>query len=189
MTLTLTPGEWLHRSLGGISPVADGYAAIRIAPRISASLGPSAVNASVETIRGRVISNWVRSEAGSVLRLTVGVPSGARALVLLPLLGRLPNAVEVDFHRLNPHLHRVIDDSPIRTAADHSHERLHEVPGRIWPQPATATATMGNGVQAVVLAAAESMAEGVSEADVEEDMLSVDVQAGMYTFVVRDRSA
>jgi len=85
---------------------------------------------------------------------------------------------------LNQHSHRVNADFPVGTATEHSHKHSHEEAERIWPQP-----TMGNGVPAVVLAAAKSMAEGASEAGVEEDVLSVDVQAGIYTFVVRDRSA
>ena len=150
-------GEWLHRSLGGISPASDGYSLIRIAPRISASLGPSAVNSSVETIRGRVVSSWARNESGALVRLTVGVPGGTRALVLLPLLGRRPDAVEVD----------------VRSIVDRAHERST----RIWPQPAATIATTGRGV----------VAERVANDALEGGVLRVDVQAGKYTFVVRDR--
>ena len=84
-------GEWMHRSLGGIAPAKDGYATASISPAISPTLGPSAVNASVMTVRGRFESSWVRGDITSnepLLRLAVRVPAGATALVHVPLLGR-----------------------------------------------------------------------------------------------------
>ena len=97
---------WMHQYLGGISPAEDGYARVRIAPYVSATLGPSAVNASVSTIRGRVESAWSRSAAAAeanndaaagveLLRLHVRVPTGTQAEVQLPLLGRAAGAVLV----------------------------------------------------------------------------------------------
>lgn len=49
-----------YRSLGGIAPGAPGYATVTIAPQVSKTYGPSSVNATVTTIRGRVQSSWVR---------------------------------------------------------------------------------------------------------------------------------
>eukprot|EP00911_Craspedida_sp_UC1_P002962 UC1_evm2s2160 len=58
-------GEWLHRSLGGIAPEEPGYAVVRIAPRVSKTLGPYGANASVETVRGIVRSSWRRQHGKS----------------------------------------------------------------------------------------------------------------------------
>ena len=101
-------GEWLHRSLGGISPLSDGYAQVKIAPHISRSVGPSAANASVMTIRGRITASWVRGSSISadavsgrskhelLLTLRVRIPVGVdRARVTLPLVGRRASNVSV----------------------------------------------------------------------------------------------
>ena len=53
-------GEWMYSSMGGIRPAANGYANITVAPHVSKNYGPSAVNASVMTVRGLVESSWVR---------------------------------------------------------------------------------------------------------------------------------
>lgn len=45
-------GEWMYRSLGGISPTSAGYATVKIAPQISPKLDPASANASVSTVRG-----------------------------------------------------------------------------------------------------------------------------------------
>lgn len=103
-------GEWLHRSLGGISPAADGWAKVSIAPRVSKSLGPSAVNASVLTIRGRVESRWVRgggdgtggsgkaaatTATTALIRLQVRVPTSVGATIRVPLAERDVASVEI----------------------------------------------------------------------------------------------
>ena len=41
--------KWIYSTLGGISPVTDGFARVRIAPMISRTLGPSSVHMQVPT--------------------------------------------------------------------------------------------------------------------------------------------
>ena len=86
-------GEWMHRSLGGIAPATAGYATVTIAPQVSKSTGPSAVNASVATVRGTVKSAWVRpANEGEPFELKVSVPVGSRAIIRVPLLDATGNA-------------------------------------------------------------------------------------------------
>ena len=93
-------GEWMYRSLGGISPVLPGYRTVAIAPAISATVGPSGVNATVSTVRGIVKSSWKRKmqqggssdggrgvQGAELITLAVSVPAGATAIVSIPLLG------------------------------------------------------------------------------------------------------
>ena len=54
--------EWLHATLGGVAPAADGFAHVRIAPRVSRTLGPSNVALRLRTVRGEVVSNWTRGD-------------------------------------------------------------------------------------------------------------------------------
>ena len=92
----------MYRSLGGIAPLSAGYATVSIAPQISKTLGPSGVRAAVNTVRGRVASNWTRhseeraSADGCFVELSVSVPVGVAATVQLPLLGRDAAVVTVD---------------------------------------------------------------------------------------------
>lgn len=118
----------MHRELGGIAPAADGYERISIAPLISPTYGPSAVNQTVQTVRGRVDSRWVRGGAkGVVLRLNVRVPTATAAIVRLPLLGRKAAEVSVD-----------VDDG------EDGGRRV-----RIWPAGVGAVTMAVLGVQAV----------------------------------------
>jgi hypothetical protein len=59
----------MHRSLGGIAPATAGYATVAIgtcitvqygAPQVSKSIGPSAFNATVSTVRGTVTRQRAR---------------------------------------------------------------------------------------------------------------------------------
>ena len=77
--------EWMYGVLGGITASSPGYATVSIAPRVSKSLGPSAVRASVKTVRGTVSSNWTRHAGGRGLQLRLALPAAASATVTLPL--------------------------------------------------------------------------------------------------------
>ena len=87
------------------------------APQVSQTEGPSAVNASVTTIRGVVKSNWVRHKqgastvassaapampvplspaAGVVFELTIQIPVGSRGMVTVPLLYADPKWVRLE---------------------------------------------------------------------------------------------
>ena len=86
-------GVWLYESLGGIRPAAPGYARVAIAPQISRTLGPSAVNMTLQTLHGVVRSAWRRTSSvddrassAELLRLEVEIPIGVRARITLPLL-------------------------------------------------------------------------------------------------------
>ena len=97
---------WLYADVGGITPGADGFATVNVAPKISKTLGPSSVSMTLMTIRGLATSNWTRAapapalapaseiaggdvvgeHAARALTLQVTVPIGATANVELPLL-------------------------------------------------------------------------------------------------------
>jgi hypothetical protein len=97
-------GEWMYKRLAGITPSSPGYATVSIAPLISRTVGPSSVNATVQTIRGPVSSMWIRSagEEGAleeglpsitdstrtILQFSCTLPVGVEGEVAVPLLGR-----------------------------------------------------------------------------------------------------
>jgi hypothetical protein len=76
------PVQWAQEGLAGIDQTAGsvGYRSLRIRPAVST--GPSAVTATRETPQGTVRVAWRRS--GGTARVTVTVPAGARASVVLP---------------------------------------------------------------------------------------------------------
>ena len=84
----------MYRSLAGIAPASAGYGTVTIAPKVSKTLDPAAVNASVATVRGVVSSSWTRHTAmpcldglASVVTMQVVVPVGMLGEVHVPLLG------------------------------------------------------------------------------------------------------
>ncbi len=78
--------DWMHRVVGGISPLAPGYSEVLIAPQPGGGL--TDVETSLETPHGRLAVHW--SIAAGQLRVEASVPVGVRATVRLP--GR-PDAV------------------------------------------------------------------------------------------------
>ena len=75
---------------------------VHVALQVSKTEGPSAVNASVTTIRGVVTSSWVRhttatvgGSSGAIFELQVTVPVGCHAVIQVPLLGARPSAVRL----------------------------------------------------------------------------------------------
>jgi len=89
-------GEWMYRSLGGIAPAAPGYSQITVDPKISKTLGPNSVNATLETASGTIKSSWTRHSVvagvdiqhakGCVVEVCTEVPVGVSATFSLPLL-------------------------------------------------------------------------------------------------------
>lgn len=86
----------MYRSLAGIAPASAGYSTVTIAPKVSKTLDPTTVNASVATVRGVVTSSWTRHKRGSgcssnglvtLVTFRVGVPVGMLGEVHVPLLG------------------------------------------------------------------------------------------------------
>ncbi len=80
--------DWMHRVVGGISPLAPGYSEVLIAPQPGGGL--TDVSTAIETRRGRVSVHW--TIADGVLRVEAQVPAGVRATVRLP--GREPFSLE-----------------------------------------------------------------------------------------------
>ena len=77
-----TYDEWFYQNLGGIQNPRDGYKTVTICPEIYPELG--FVNASVDTVRGELVSNWKVDETNR-LTMTVTVPVGTTADILLPV--------------------------------------------------------------------------------------------------------
>ena len=88
--------EWLHSALGGIRPLGEGFAEVAIEPKVSTRYGPTSINASLQTVRGVIHSNWTRFEASSgpsldgrdaLFTLNIVLPVGVVARdIVLPLL-------------------------------------------------------------------------------------------------------
>ena len=72
--------DWMHRVVGGISPLAAGYGEVLIAPQPGGGL--TEVSTALETRHGRVSVNW--AIADGELRVRGEVPAGVRATVRLP---------------------------------------------------------------------------------------------------------
>jgi len=77
--------EWLYHDLAGIGidASAPGFKRIRIAPQPVGSIGW--VNASLDTIRGRVSSHWTRSDGRFLLEVVI--PPNTTATVYVPVRG------------------------------------------------------------------------------------------------------
>lgn len=72
--------SWFYQSLAGIRPGAPGYQTIVIRPE--APQGLDHVAAHLDTVRGRISSEWRR--IGDHLILDVGIPAGSRAEIWCP---------------------------------------------------------------------------------------------------------
>ncbi|HVX86428.1 MAG TPA: family 78 glycoside hydrolase catalytic domain [Phycisphaerae bacterium] len=75
---------WFYRGLAGIQPVTGdddaGFGQVTIAPQVVGTL--QWVEASVETVRGKISSAWKKENGGLTLR--VEVPGNVRARVVVP---------------------------------------------------------------------------------------------------------
>lgn len=75
---------WFYKYLAGIVPKAgSGYEQIIIKPYLPVSLDRAC--ASVDTVRGELISGWER--VNGEIRFSLKIPCGSRAQVYLPLMG------------------------------------------------------------------------------------------------------
>ena len=72
--------DWLHRVVGGISPLAPGYAQLLIAPQPGGGL--TEVDTSLETRHGRVAVHWFIS--GDSLTVQTDIPDGVGGILRLP---------------------------------------------------------------------------------------------------------
>ncbi|WP_050057020.1 alpha-L-rhamnosidase [Pseudarthrobacter siccitolerans] len=72
--------DWLHKTVGGISPLAPGYTKVRIAPVTGE--GIDWAKTSLKTPHGTVRVEWKHD--GGAFRLEATVPGGVEADVVLP---------------------------------------------------------------------------------------------------------
>ncbi|GGI78745.1 family 78 glycoside hydrolase catalytic domain [Pseudarthrobacter scleromae] len=87
--------DWMHKTVGGISPLAPGYAKVRIAP--VPGQGIDWAKTSLKTPHGPVRVEW-RLDDGA-LHLEATVPEGVEADVVLP--GGEPRTVQGGTHRFD----------------------------------------------------------------------------------------
>ncbi|WP_445290511.1 alpha-L-rhamnosidase C-terminal domain-containing protein [Arthrobacter sp. ERGS1:01] len=73
--------DWLHKVVGGLSPLEPGYAKVRIAPRPGPGLTSAKV--SLQSPHGVVAVAWQLDEQG-FLQVQATVPPGVTAEVELP---------------------------------------------------------------------------------------------------------
>ena len=89
-------GEWLYRSIGGIAAPDDGagFETVRIAPDVTA-LGPKSAETTLQTVRGKVLVNWVLGSSGSLndLRLGLTVPAGIAHATVVFKTGGLSSSI------------------------------------------------------------------------------------------------
>jgi alpha-L-rhamnosidase len=81
---------WFYRVLAGLAPLRPGWQAFRVRPHVLGDL--TFVEASVDTVCGRVSASWRRT--GPAFTLEVTVPPGATAEVHVPLLWTEAEIVE-----------------------------------------------------------------------------------------------
>lgn len=81
-------GEWFYSELAGVSPtILDaGFRIAHVAPHISQTLGPSAVNVTLRTARGLLRVAWARQPDGKGLHFTLSLPMTQKAILELPLM-------------------------------------------------------------------------------------------------------
>lgn len=72
---------WLYQGLGGITCVKGGYKEIEFRPGIESGL--TEVNCSIDSLIGKLVSNWTYKEG--VLDWKVTVPPNAKATVIVPI--------------------------------------------------------------------------------------------------------
>ena len=85
--------EWLYHDLAGIQldPAFPGFQHVIIKPAFVGDI--KWVNASYESIRGTIVSDW--SLTNNLATLNVTLPVGSTGLIYLPLLGNVANNLQV----------------------------------------------------------------------------------------------
>jgi alpha-L-rhamnosidase len=74
--------DWIHRTVGGIAPLAPGYAQVLIAPQPGGGL--TWATSKLETAHGPVEVRWSKTETGQDLTVEAAVPAGVTAVLRLP---------------------------------------------------------------------------------------------------------
>lgn len=72
--------DWMHRVVGGIAPLAPGYAKVLIAPQPGGGL--TEAETALKTPRGRIAVTWVVSQ--DQLTVEADIPSGVDGVLRLP---------------------------------------------------------------------------------------------------------
>lgn len=88
-------GEWMYRVMAGIEceESAPGFKKVLIRPRIGGGL--EYVEASYESIYGRILSNWYRS--GNKISMKVEIPCNAEAVISICNAKRIEAGCGLDF--------------------------------------------------------------------------------------------
>lgn len=78
-------GEWMYRTMAGVSALEPGYRKVLVAPQAGA--GIDWVDYSLDTPHGTVASSW-RVEASGAMQLDVAVPANTTAEIRIPTSSR-----------------------------------------------------------------------------------------------------
>lgn len=78
-------GEWMYRTMAGVSALEPGYRKVLVAPRAGA--GIDWVDFSLDTPYGTVASSW-RTDASGSMRLDATVPANTTAEIRIPTSSR-----------------------------------------------------------------------------------------------------
>lgn len=78
-------GEWMYRTMAGVSALEPGYSKVLVAPQAGA--GVDWVDYSLDTPYGTVASSW-RADASGAMQLDVTVPANTTAEIRIPTSSR-----------------------------------------------------------------------------------------------------
>lgn len=74
--------NWLHKNVGGISPLEPGWRRIKIRPVPGGTITSAKVEH--ESVYGRIVSSWKVDETNGLFNLAVTIPPNSKAVVILP---------------------------------------------------------------------------------------------------------
>jgi len=75
-----TVSTWFYKHLAGISAVEEGFKRFSIAPKVPTEM--RFAKASMETVRGRVVSGWEKTVKG--LEMEIEIPFGSEVELIIP---------------------------------------------------------------------------------------------------------
>lgn len=87
--------DWMHRNIGGISPLQPGYSKVLVAPTPGG--GIRWARSSLETRHGMITVSWSQDDNGAI-ELDAGIPESVTAVIQLP--GERPQELASGHHRL-----------------------------------------------------------------------------------------
>ncbi|KAM0471285.1 hypothetical protein ACHAPX_009467 [Trichoderma viride] len=74
--------NWLHKNVGGISPLEPGWRRIKIRPVPGGTITSAKVE--YESVYGRIVSSWKVDETNGLFNLALTIPPNSKAVVILP---------------------------------------------------------------------------------------------------------